>query len=229
MIRRAPVAGMVLTTDLNPFSQSATSADLTTEGYRRLHDRARRLALLNPSLCGISLLRVPAGSGPAVYVVDYRDPAQGEEARPGDVFVPRFRSGALEQVRRSGEALLAGPFDVGEGVRGVAYAILPTFGETPRKDLRHVVRIEADAVEWRQSVLLGGVLAGLGVCGLFGIPLAMLLLGDRQRIQSSVIRNLSEAVNRRTPPSSSSIRAVGSSSATWWVPGASVFPAAISS
>jgi hypothetical protein len=28
-------------------------------------------------------------------------------------------------------------------------------------------------------VLLGGVLAGLGVCGLLGIPLAMLLLGDR--------------------------------------------------
>ncbi|MFM7751554.1 MAG: ATP-binding protein, partial [Opitutaceae bacterium] len=105
-------------------------------------------------------------------------------------------SGALEQVRRSGEALLAGPFDVGEGVRGVAYAILPTFGENVRKDVRHVVRIEADVVEWRQSVLLGGVLAGLGVCGLFGIPLAMLLLGDRQRIQSNVIRNLSEAVEQ---------------------------------
>lgn len=179
MLRRAPVAGLVLTADLDPFSQSATSADLTTAGYRQLRERARRLALLNPSLRGISLLRIPAGFGPAVYVVDYREPGHGEEARPGDIFVPRFASGALEQVRRVGEAVLAGPFDVDNGVRGVAYAILSAFGENARKDLRHVVRIEADAVEWRQRVLLGGVLAGLGVCGLLGIPLAMLLLGDR--------------------------------------------------
>ncbi|MFM8335587.1 MAG: hypothetical protein ACKODK_08480 [Opitutaceae bacterium] len=30
MLRRASVAGLVLTADLDPFSQSATSADLTT-------------------------------------------------------------------------------------------------------------------------------------------------------------------------------------------------------
>ena len=196
MVRRAPVAGLVLTADLDLFSQSATSADFATAGYRQLRERARRLALLNPSLRGISLLRIPAGPGPALYVLDYREPGHGEEARPGDIFVPRFAPGALEQVRRDGEAVLAGPFDVENGVRGVAYAILPTFGDNVRKDLRHVVRIEADAVEWRQSVLLGAVLAGLGVCGLFGIPLAMLLLGDRQRIQSNVIRNLSEAVEQ---------------------------------
>ena len=196
MVRRAPVAGLVLTADLDPFSQSATPADLATAGYRQLRERARRLALLNPSLRGISLLRIPAGPGPASYVVDYRDPGPGEEARPGDIFVPRFGSGALEELRRDGEAVLAGPFNAGEGSRGVAYAFLPDFGDNSRKAERHVVRIEADAAEWRQSVLLGGVLAGLGVSGLVGIPLAMLLLGDRQRIQSSVIRNLSEAVEQ---------------------------------
>ena len=196
MIRRAPVAGLVLTADLDPFSQSATSADLGTAGYRQLHERARRLALLNPTLRGISLLRIPAGPGPAFYVVDYREPGHGEEARPGDRYVPRFGSSALEQVRREGEAVLAGPFDADNGARLLAYAILPAFGENARQDLRHVVRIEGDAAELRQSVLLGGVLAGLGVCGLLGIPLAMLLLGDRERIQSNVIRNLSEAVEQ---------------------------------
>ncbi|MEY4089106.1 MAG: hypothetical protein RJB55_1377 [Verrucomicrobiota bacterium] len=196
MIRRAPVAGLVLTADLDPFAQSASSADVATAAYRQLRERARRLALLNPTVRSISLLRVPVGSGPAVYVLDFREPGHGEEARPGDTFVPRFGSSALEELRRDGEAVLAGPFNVGEGVRGVAYAFLPDFGDNTRKPTRHVVRIEADAAEWRQSVLLGGILAGLGACGLVGIPLAMLLLGGRQRIQSSVIRNLSEAVEQ---------------------------------
>lgn len=194
MIRRAPVAGLVLTADLDPFAQSASSADVATDAYRQLRERARRLALLNPTVRAISLLRVPVGSGPAVYVFDFREPGHGEEARPGDTFVPRFGSSALEELRRDGEAVLAGPFNVGEGGRGVAYVFLPDFGDNTRRPTRHVVRIEADTAEWRQSVLLGGILAGLGACGLVGIPLAMLLLGGRQRIQSSVIRNLSEAV-----------------------------------
>ena len=52
-----------------------------------------------------------------------------------------------------------------------------------------VIRVEADASGWRQSVTLAALIAGLATCGLLGIPLAMLLSLQRERVQSAVIRN----------------------------------------
>ena len=194
MLRRAPVAGLVLTADLDPAELMASTSDLAKPVHRQFRERARRLMLLNPSLRAISLLRVPSRGGATVYVFDFREHGYDEEALPGDAFVPRYRLNGLERLMREGDPVLSGPFDAGAGPRGMAYAFIPDPETGAPRDFRHVVRIEADAAEWRQSVLLGQLLAGLGVCGLVGVPLAMLLLGDRQRLQSNVIRDLSEAV-----------------------------------
>ncbi len=196
MLRRAPVAALAVTIDIDPFAQLAAPEALSTPAHGRLIDRARRLCMLNPSLRAISLLRIPADDAAAVHLFDFREAGDGDGARPGDPYVPRFGSSALADLRRDGRARLAGPFAAQGGTRGVAYALLPEFREGARRDVRHAIRIEADAHEWRQTVLWGGWFAGLGTCGLVGVPLAMLLLGQRQRIQSGVIRNLSEAMEQ---------------------------------
>ena len=196
LLRRAPVGGLVLTADIDAFAQAGASSDLVAPVNAKLRERARQLTALTPSLRAISLLRVPSGDGPAFYVFDFRDASHGQEARPGEMYMPRFGSGALDQLRRDGRAVLAGPFEATDGPRGVAYAFLPAFGQVPAREVRHVVRIEADAAEWRHNVLLGRLLAGLGVGGLIGAPLAMFLFGQRQRLQSGVIRNLSEAMEQ---------------------------------
>ena len=179
LLRRAPVGGLVLTVDIDPFAQAGAPPDLVTPVNAKLRERARQLTALNPSLRAISLLRVPSGDRPASYVFDFRDPSHGEEARPGDAYVPRFGSSALDQLRRDDRAVIVGPFEAANGLCGVAYAFLPAFGPVPSRDVRHVVRIEADAAEWRHNVLLGRLLAGLGVGGLIGAPLAMFLFGQR--------------------------------------------------
>lgn len=196
MLLRPPVAGMVLTTDLDPFALSATPADLGKPAYLQLREKARRLLELIPMLRCISLLRVSAEGGPAVYVADFRDPTFGEEARPGDPFVSRLDSGDLDRLRRDGGAVVSEPLELGESHLRIAYAFLPDFDRNGPKNVRHVVHLEADALEWRRNVLWGSLLVGIGTCGLVGIPLAMLLLGGRQRVQSNVIRNLSEAVEQ---------------------------------
>ncbi len=196
MLRRAPLGGLVLTTDIDLSAQAVAPAVPAGTVNARLRERASQLLSLNPSLRAISLLRVPAGDEPAVYLFDFREPGHGEEARPGERYMPRFGSGALDQLRRESRAVLAGPFEAVDGPRGVAYAFMPAFGQVPAGEVRHVVRIEADAGEWRHSVMLGRLLAGIGVCGLVGVPLAIFLLGQQQRLQSGVIRNLSEAMEQ---------------------------------
>jgi PAS domain S-box-containing protein len=164
LLRRAPVGGLVLTADIDAFAQAGASSDLVAPVNAKLRERARQLTALTPSLRAISLLRVPSGDGPAFYVFDFRDASHGQEARPGEMYMPRFGSGALDQLRRDGRAVLAGPFEATDGPRGVAYAFLPAFGQVPAREVRHVVRIEAAE--------------------------------ENVRLQSGVIRNLSEAMEQ---------------------------------
>lgn len=198
MGQRVPVAGLVLLGDLDPHAQSGTEADLGKPAYLQIRERARRLCLLNPIMRSMSVLRVPEGGGPYIYLFDFRVEGSDREARPGDVYLPREGSSGLRNLLEHGRVVLEGPLELAgaEGTRGLAYAFVNRFDTAVRNDARHVIRVEADASGWRQSVTLAALIAGLATCGLLGIPLAMLLFLQRERVQSAVIRNLSEAVEQ---------------------------------
>ncbi|MCC6416256.1 MAG: response regulator [Opitutaceae bacterium] len=172
---------------------TGTAADAASPAYAALKTRLKRYRVTNASIRFIYVFRVVPGTRQVVFLVDSEPVGSPDISLPGDDYPEAARSPGLQAMIDGNRFSTEGPLADSFGVWVTAYALVAQDQDGATRDF---VGVDLAANTWRWELWVAGGRVAALVWLLGGLPLTGYHLWRRQREQTEVIRNLSEAIDQ---------------------------------
>jgi PAS domain S-box-containing protein len=170
-------------------------ADLSSPAYATVKARLQKLKAVDPRVRACYLLRADSVSGKMIFLAHSAATDAPGEARPGDDYPEAARTRGLQEVLRTRQPAIDGPFNESSGTWTIGYAALDGATASPTEPTE-ILCLDVDATSWARELWLAALRAASYIWILLGLPLFVWLISRRQGEQREVIRNLSEAVEQ---------------------------------